>query len=146
MDKKVNKFSMNNIKRTVVTHKIKEVKGMKQNVKQMVETLLEKAKDSRALPDYGDFSPLYTEFKNPNSNLCATDFMLKIVKPHNSIEGHETKRNLELVAYKLPSPYIAERLLASGTTEEILEALKDPALLEKITTATESLSKSLEDV
>ena len=146
MDKKVNKFSINNIKRTVIPKKTNEVKGMKQNVKQMVETLLEKAKDSRALPDYGDFSPLYTEFKNPNSNLCATDFMLKIVKPHNSIEGHETKRNLELVAYKLPSPYIAERLLASGTTEEILEALKDPTLLEKITTATESLSKSLEDV
>ena len=146
MDKKVNKFSMNNIKRTVVTHKIKEVKGMKQNVKQMVETLLEKAKDSRALPDYGDFSPLYTEFKNPNSNLCATDFMLKIVKPHSSIEGHETKRNLELVAYKLPSPYIAERLLATGTTEEILETLKSPELLEKITSATESLSKSLEDI
>ena len=146
MDKKVNKFSINNIKRTVVSQNIKEVKGMKQNVKQMVETLLEKAKDSRALPDYGEFSPLYTEFKNPNPNLCATDFMLKIVKPHNSIEGHETKRNLELVAYKLPSPYIAERLLASGTTEEIIEALKDPALLEKITSATESLSKSLDDV
>ena len=146
MDKKVSKFSVNNIKRTVVRQKASEVKGMKQNVKQMVETLLEKAKDSRALPDYGDFSPLYTEFKNPDSNLCATDFMLKIVKPHNSIEGHETKRNLELVAYKLPSPYIAERLLASGTTEEILEALKDPTLLEKITSATESLSKSLEEV
>lgn len=143
---KVNKNSFNGIRRTTARPKTNEVKGMKQNISKMVDSLLEKAKDSRALPNYGDFSPLYTEFKNPNPNLCATDFMLKIVKPDKSIQGHETKRNLELVAYKLPSPYIAERLLASGTTEEILEALKDPNLLSKIESATESLSKSLDEV
>lgn len=143
---KVNKNTFSGIKKPIAKVKASEVKGMKQNISQMINELLEKAKDSRALPQYGEFSPLYTEFKNPDKNLCATDFMLKIVKPHNSIEGHETLRNLELVAYKLPSPYIAERLLASGTSEEILEALKDPALLSKIQSATESLSKSLEDI
>ena len=98
------------------------------------------------MPTYGEFSPLYTEFKNPDPNLCATDFLLKIVKPHNSIQGHETLRNLELVAYKLPSPYVAERLLACGTTEEILKALENPEILAKIETSLVSLSKSLSDV
>ena len=143
---KVNKTNFNGIIKPIAKVKASEAKSMKQNISQMVNSLLEKAKDSRALPQYGEFSTLYTEFKNPNPNLCATDFMLKIVKPHNSIEGHEKLRNLELVAYKLPSPYVAERLLASGTTEEILEVLKDPALLNKIESASESLSKSLEDV
>lgn len=143
---KVNKTNFNGIIKPIAKVKASEAKSMKQNISQMVNSLLEKAKDSRALPQYGEFSTLYTEFKNPNPNLCATDFMLKIVKPHNSIEGHEKLRNLELVAYKLPSPYVAERLLASGTTEEILEVLKDPVLLNKIESASESLSKSLEDV
>ena len=143
---KINKTGLNNIKQTVAVQKTNEVKGMKQHIETMVKTLSEKAKDSRALPPYGEFSPLYTEFKNPNPELCATDFMLKIVKPHNSIEGHETLRNLELVAYKLPSPYIAERLLVSGTSDEILKALQDPELLNKISSAAESLSKSLNDV
>ena len=143
---KVNKTNFNGIIKPIAKVKASEAKSMKQNISQMVNSLLEKAKDSRALPQYGEFSTLYTEFKNPNPNLCATDFMLKIVKPHNSIEGYEKLRNLELVAYKLPSPYVAERLLASGTTEEILEVLKDPALLNKIESASESLSKSLEDV
>ena len=143
---KINKNSFSGIKKPIVKAKSNEVMNMRQNITSMVRGLLEKAKDSRALPNYGDFSPLYTEFKNPDSNLCATDFMLKIVKPHSSIEGHEKLRNLEIVAYKLPSTYIAERLLASGTTEEILEALKDPNLLNKIESATQSLSISLEDV
>ena len=125
MDNKINQNKTINTQFSATKPKVNtsEVKTMKQNISKMVEGLLEKAKDSRALPSYGDFSPLYTEFKNPDATLCATDFMLKIVKPHNSIEGHEKLRNLELVAYKLPSPYIAERLLACGTTEEILEIL-----------------------
>ena len=143
---KIHKTGLNNIKQAVSTQKTNEVKSMKQQVETMVKALSEKAKDSRALPTYGEFSPLYTEFKNPDPNLCATDFLLKIVKPHNSIQGHETLRNLELVAYKLPSPYVAERLLACGTTEEILKALENPEILAKIETSLVSLSKSLSDV
>ena len=143
---KIHKTGLNNIKQAVSTQKTNEVKSMKQQVETMVKALSEKAKDSRALPTYGEFSPLYTEFKNQDPNLCATDFLLKIVKPHNTIQGHETLRNLELVAYKLPSPYVAERLLACGTTEEILKALENPEILAKIETSLVSLSKSLSDV
>jgi hypothetical protein len=143
---KINNIKTSNLKQIFSKQKANEVKNMKQHIEVMVKTLLEKAKDGRALPNFGDFSPLYTEFKNPNPNLCATDFLLKIVKPHNNIKGHETLRNLELVAYKLPSPYIAEKLLASGTTDEILKELNKPELLTKIEDALESLSKSLDDI
>lgn len=146
MNNKVNQNKIINIQQKIVKPKTNEVKGMKQQIKTMVKTLSEKAKDSRALPSYGEFSPLYTEFKNPDPNLCATDFMLKIVKPHKSIKGHETLRNLELVAYKLPSPYIAERLLASGTNDDIIKTLNDPKLLVKIEETLKKLSYSLNDI
>ena len=141
---KINSKNINNTKFEAVKPKQTEVTAMKDNVKQMVKKIAVRAE--REVPEYGDFLPVYEEFKNTDKSLKASDFMLKIVKTHSSIEGHETLRNLELVAYKLPSPYIAERVLASGTREEIIEALKDPALLSKIQSATESLSKSLDDI
>ena len=54
--------------------------------------------------------------------------MLKITKPPKEVEGHEKKRYLELVAYNLPSPYIAEKVIGHGTKEDILKKLKEDGL------------------
>ena len=119
-----------------------EVTTMKQHIEKMIKDVCKRAE--REVPEYGDFKMVYEEFKNPDEALCATDFMLKVVKPN--LKGYEKVRNLELVAYKLPLPYKADRIIATGTKEEILEKLKSSELNSEIETAVKELSKCLEDV
>jgi len=122
----------------------KEIKTMEEHIKTMVRDILARAE--REVPEYGDFAPVYEEFKNPLQELCATDFMLKITKPPKHIENHEKKRYLEVVAYKLPAPIKATRIIAVGNKEDILSKLKDKETLEKINKAARELSENLEDV
>ena len=56
------------------------------------------------------------------------------------------KRYLELVAYNLPSPYIAEKVIGHGSKEDILNALREEGLCEKIKQEFVELSRDLEDV
>lgn len=122
----------------------KEVKGMEELIRKFVNTLHTRAE--REVSDYGEFSPVFEQFTNPDKTLCATDFMLKISKPPKNIEGHEKLRNLEIVAYKLPSPYKAERIIATGSKAEILKQLQSAETLEKIQEAVKGLSHNLEDI
>lgn len=119
-----------------------EVNNMKQHIEKMIKNVCIRAE--REVPEYGDFKMVYEEFKNPDKDLVATDFMLKIVKPN--LQGHEKVRNLELVAYKLPLPYKANRIIATGSKEEILEKLKSQDLQTELEQAVKELSKNLEDV
>ena len=122
----------------------KEIKTMEEHIKKMVQDILARAE--REVPEYGDFAPVYEEFKNPLKELCATDFMLKITKPPKHIENHEKKRYLEVVAYKLPAPIKSTRIIAVGGKDDILAKLKDNETLLKIDKAVRELSDNLEDV
>ena len=91
----------------------KEVKTMEETFKKFVKVLRDRAE--REVPEYGDFAPVYEQFANTTKELSATDFMLKISKPPKSVEANEKIRNLEVVAYRLPSQYMAECIVATGT-------------------------------
>ena len=122
----------------------KEIKSLENCIKSSLTMLRIRAE--REVAEYGDFAPVYEQFANPDKSLCATDFMLKISKPPKNIEGHEKIRNLEVVAYKLPHPYKAERIIAAGNKEEILKQLKSDEVYSKIESAVKSLSHDLEDI
>ena len=133
---KVNNSNFNGIK-----PKTKEVKTMEQQVKKIINDVLVRAE--REVPPYGDFAPVYEEFKNTDTSLKATDFMLKIVKPPSNIKGHEKLRYIELSAYQLPMPYKMSRLIAKGTKEEILQQLKEEDFFETITKNFSEMSRNL---
>ncbi len=122
----------------------KEIKSLENCIKSSLTMLRIRAE--REVAEFGDFAPVYEQFANPDKSLCATDFMLKISKPPKNIEGHEKIRNLEVVAYKLPHPYKAERIIAAGNKEEILKQLKSDEVYSKIESAVKSLSHDLEDI
>lgn len=144
MDNKINHNRVNKINFSGIKPKANEVKNMDELIKKMVADLLARAE--REVPEYGDFKIVYEEFKNPDKSLFATDFMLKITKPPKEIEGHEKQRYLELVAYNVPSPYIAEKVIGRGNKEEILAQLKDNELCTKIKEKLIQLSRDLEDI
>ena len=144
MNNKINQNKTNNIQFSAAKPKIKEVKTMETQFKKLIKDVLIRAE--REVPEYGDFKPVFEEFKNTDKALEATNFMLRIVKPSKNIQGHEKIRNIELVAYKLPLPYKAERIVATGSKDDILKALGTPEFTQKIEDAAKSLSKSLSDI
>ena len=107
---------------------------MEESVKKMIRDLRERVTDE--VPEIGEFNIVYEQFPNPDKNLDITNIMLKVTKPPKSIKGHEHKRYLELVLYKLPSPYICESVVGHGSKADIIARLYDDnlsqLLLEKI--------------
>ena len=139
---KINPTQINAIK----TKGVKNMKKLEQNLESYTDKMVEKlfARAEREVPEYGAFKLVYEEFKNPDKNLKATDFMLKISKPENA--PNEKFRFLEAVAYDLPTPYIAQRVLASGDKAEILNALKDSNLKKELPQILKNLSEELENI
>ena len=144
MDNRINHNRIDKTQFGGIKPKASEVRNMDELIKKMVADLLARAE--REVPEYGEFKIVYEEFKNPDKSLFATDFMLKITKPPKEVEGHEKKRYLELVAYNLPSPYIAEKVIGHGTKEDILNKLKEEDLCSVIKEKLVKLSKDLEDI
>ena len=107
---------------------------MEELVKKMVCDLRKRV--ANEVPDEGEFKIIYEEFPNTDKRLDITDIMLKITKPPKCIEGHARKRYLELVLYKLPSPYICESIVGRGSKADIIAKLDDAnlpqLLIEKI--------------
>lgn len=124
--------------------KMDKNKSLDENLDESLKRLQTRAE--REVCEYGDFAPVYEQFKNTDKSLCATDFVLKISKPPKNIEGHEKIRNLEACVYKLPHPYKAERIISTGTKEDILKVLASEDLPAKIKSALITLSENLEDI
>ena len=111
----------------------------------MVQELRERVKEM--VPEQGDFAIVYSDFKNPDKGMGVTDWMLKVTKPPQKIDPTERKRYLELVAYNLPSPYIAEKVLGSGMKSDILNMLQDEdTLVTMIINKMPDMARDLEDI
>ena len=141
---KINPIQQNKAKFQGVKTPHKEVKTMEEAFKKFVKIIRDRAE--REVPEYGDFAPVYEQFANPQKELSATDFMIKISKPPKSVENNEKIRNLEVVAYKLPAPYKAECIVATGTKEELMQKLQDSKFLKEINETAESLARDLDDI
>ena len=94
---------------------------MEKLIRKMIRDLRELVDEN--VPDVGQFDVVYTEFKNNDKGFEVTDWVLKVTQPPKEIEPSETKRYLELVAYNLPSPYIAESVIGYGGKKDILTLL-----------------------
>ena len=140
---KINPIQQNKTKFHGAKAPHKEVKTMEEAFKKIAKIIRDRAE--REVPEYGDFAPVYEQFANPKKELSATDFMLKISKPPKSVENNEKIRNLEVIAYKLPCPYKAECIVATGTKEELMQKLQEPKTLKTINETAKSLSKDLEE-
>ncbi len=115
---------------------------IQQNIQNLVENL--SARAEREVPEYGDFAPVVEEIKNPDKNLSATHFAVKIYKP--TTMDDEKYRCVEAIAYAVPKPYKAEMPLVGGYKDEILNKINSDEFAEKLNSVFAKLSKDLEDV
>lgn len=118
----------------------------------MEELIRKMVRDLRILvvgnvPDEGDFNLVYTDCENPDRGYSVTHWMLKVTHPPKEIEETQRKRYLELVAYNLPSPYIAEVVLSFGDKQTILDTLQnEDTLITKIQDKMPDLARDLNDI
>lgn len=117
---------------------------MVESVQKMVRDLRTRA--ANEVPDEGEFKIVYEEFPNTDKGLDITDIMLKITKPPKGIEGHERKRYLELVLYKLPSPYICESVVGHGSKADIMAKLYDDNLPQLIIEKIIKMERDFNDI
>lgn len=141
---KINQNKINNTQFKGLKPAKSEAVNMELDFKKMLNQILVRAE--REVPEYGDFAPVYEILKNVDRTLCPTDFMLRISKLPKGMENSETTRVLELVAYKVPTPYKSVRTLAYGTKEEILNKLKSGEITSEIEMTAKKLSEDLSDI
>lgn len=87
----------------------------------MIERLV--ARIEQEIPATGPFEYVYEYFENEDRWWRATNVCLFVV-PLEKADG-EVKRVLECRVYCLPIPYIASKVVASGTNEVLLEKLRE---------------------
>lgn len=99
----------------------------------MLKDITERAE--REVPEYGDFAPVYENFKNINPKLDVDRYQLKIYKMPKAQVSDETERFLEAEVYTKAGTYRASLLLGSGKKEDILKQLKSEEFTEKLNNA-----------
>lgn len=118
---------------------------MEEKIRQMIRDLRRQTEE--IVPEVGRFGIVYSQFPNEDQCMIVTDWMLKVTQPPTNVDPSEKKRYLELVAYHLPSPYIAEKVLVHGEKQAILSALLDEdGLVAKIKEKMPQLARDLEDI
>lgn len=128
-----------------ILHNKENIVTMEEKIRKMIRDLRRQTEE--IVPEVGRFGIVYSQFPNNDKGVIVTDWMLKVTQPPTNVDPSEKKRYLELVAYNLPSPYIAEKVLAHGEKQAILSALLDEdGLVAKIKEKMPQLARDLEDI
>jgi len=141
------KINPADVKTQILRMKDKAVQKMPtldEELKSMVARLLDR---DRAVPDYGDFAPVFERIENVDKNLSASHFVLEISKPAKDVVADPKARQLMAYAYNLNEhSYKASNLLAQGSKEEIFKTLKSPEFLPQFMQTCQKLAHDLEDL
>jgi len=124
--------------------KITDINNLNINIECLISDLIPKVREH--VPETGDFTAVYSEFKNTDKRLCLTDIMLKVEAASKNIENHINRRYLTCVGYKLPAPFRSSNIIKAGTKSEILDYLNEASLAARISETVQHLSDNLLDV
>lgn len=114
------------------------------DISELINNLIPKVESS--VPETGDFTQVYSEYKNKDRSSCLTDVMLKVEPLPKHIEDYANYRYLTCVGYKLPAPIKSSCILLKGNKAEILKLLYDESLVERLKSVIKNLSDNLADV
>lgn len=116
--------------------------------KELIEKIVRRVHDlvAESVPDEGEFEEVRVNFEVHDKNLVADRFWLRVFNPPKGAKNWETKRALSIGADKDKSDTSVSMLLESGSKEDILEKLKDPALIKRLIEEIPDLSYHLEDL
>jgi len=102
-------------------------------------------RSEREVPDYGDFAPVYEDFKNKNTDVPVGRYMLKVLKMPKADVADEKQRFIEASVYAPAGDYKAEMLLSGGHKDEILKELNSDKFPEKLNDAYLTLVDSIQN-
>ena len=125
--------------------KFDEPRNFREQVEQTLEKLL--MRTEREIPDYGDFIPVHEMFPNldTKSQNIVGMYGLTILKLPQNVRPDPKRRYIEACAYEPTGAYKAKMLVFGGCNDEILSALSDRGLVDKLCDVYATLADSLKD-
>lgn len=96
------------------------------------------------LPETGDIGLFYEDFKHPDPKAATTDIMLQVKAFPEEMRTTDKVVYLELRCYSLPLPYVATKILESGTKHDLVAYFKRPEVPGEVYEKAMSLDKMLE--
>ena len=116
--------------------------------KELIELSVKKIHDMVAeyITESGEAEPVRVIFKINDSNLVADRYWLEVRLPPQGIEKRLWERPLFFGADKDSCDTFVSMLLEFGTRQDILDNLKDPALIERVIREVPDMSYHLEDL
>lgn len=116
--------------------------------KELIELSVKKIHDMVAeyITESGEAEPVRVIFKINDSNLVADRYWLEVRLPPQGIEKRLWERALFFGADKDSCDTFVSMLLEFGTRQDILDNLKDPALIERVIREVPDMSYHLEDL
>ncbi len=133
-------------KRLVKTVFSKQEKKLQNNAEQIVEALKKLYTESeRAVPEYGDFRVVKTNFKNSDKNLGIKDITISI---HPSVLGKERPKERELRIKANSSDNLSNYsvVLEYGSKYDILKLLEDEQTCKNIEEFIQKASDKFSDI
>ncbi len=131
-----NKITQNNVqsfKSVNGVNKMNTENYYEDNVYELIDKITNRAE--REVPEYGDFAPVYEEFKNINTKLPVSKYQLKVLKMPKEDVPDEKQRFIQAAVYAPAGDYNANILLAAGHKDKILNELKSDKFPEKLNNA-----------
>ena len=125
--------------------KLNKPRNFKEQVEQTLVKLLMRAE--REVPDYGDFIPVHEMFPNldTKSQNIVGMYGLTILKLPQNVRSDPKRRYIEACAYEPTGAYKAKMLVFGGCNDEILSALRDRGLVDKLCDIYATLADCLRD-
>ena len=106
------------------------------------------ARVERDVPEVGKFSDVFELFDNPDERSADVvgKYGLHIYKIQDDIQPDPAMRYIQAAAYIPSAAYKATLMCGSGTKQEIISIMKDPAFSEKLNNTFAQLLDMLEDL
>ncbi len=133
MNNRINNTNNINFHSINGVNKMDSEKTYEDKVYDMIDAVTERAE--REVPEYGDFAPVYEEFKNTNSKLPIDRYQLKVLKMPKEDVPDEKQRFLQAAVYAPAGDYKADMLIGAGHKDKIMEILKSDEFPETLNDA-----------
>ena len=121
-----------------------------QSFQDCVDILVRKAIErvEREVPEVGKFSDIFELFDNPDESSADVvgKYGLHIYKMQSDVQPDPAMRYIQASAYIPSAAYKATLMCGSGTKQEILAIMKEPAFSEKLNYTFAELLDMLENM
>lgn len=117
-----------------------DVRQLEELIRKMILSLQKQVVEK--VPEYGTFDVVYEREDVSDLHIGLSHLILKVCNVQ--YVGRETERFLTFAAVNYPNPYGAETVVGFGSTQDILNRLKETTLLDTLVKKVTKLAQDID--